>query len=51
MAFLFHRKDNNSKIIIMECMKHSNSNREALALHKYVNNGTSAWVTSSAGMF
>ena len=25
---------------IMECIKHSNNNREALTLNKYVNNGT-----------
>ena len=36
---------------IMECIKHSNNNREALTLNKYVNNGTSAKVTSSAGIF
>ena len=35
----------------MECIKHLNSNREALTLHKCVNKGTSAQVTSSAGIF
>ena len=32
-------------------MKHSNNNRVAQTLHKYVNNGTSAKVTSSGGNF
>ena len=33
-------------------MKHSNNNREALTRHKcIINNGTSAPVTSSAGIF
>ena len=36
---------------MLECIKHSNSNREALTLNKCVNNGTSAHVTSSAGIF
>ena len=31
--------------------KHSNNNREAKTLHKCVKNGTSAQVTSSAGIF
>ena len=33
--------------VILECIKNSNNNREA----KYVNNGTSAKVTSSVGIF
>ena len=37
--------------VILECMKHSNNNRQALTLPNYVNNGTSAKVTSSAGIF
>ena len=36
---------------MLEYIKHSNSNREALTLHKCVNQGTSAQVTSSAGIF
>ena len=38
-------------LISLKCMKQSNNNRQALTLHKYVNNGTSANVTSSAGIF
>ena len=50
--FLFIEKNRILKFrIILEYMKHSNNNREALTLHKYVNNGTSAKVTSSAGIF
>ena len=32
-------------------MKHSNNNSEVITLHKYVNSGTSAKVTSSVGIF
>ena len=34
-----------------ECVKHSNNNREALTLHKYVNKGTSSQVTSPITIF
>ena len=50
--FLFIEKNILKKIhVILECIKHSNNNRETLNLHKYVNNDTSAKVASSEGIF
>ena len=48
LSFLV-KKEHISKISY--CTKHSNNNREALNLHGCVNNGTSARVTSSAGLY
>ena len=45
---LVHKKQHDSNFdIILECIKYSNNNREKLTLHKCVNNGTSAQLTSS----
>ena len=52
-SLFFAHKNNTILIfpIILEYIIHSNCNREALTLHKCVNNGTSAQVMSSAGIF
>ena len=50
LSSLVHNKEHNFNAYCHFGM-YSNNNREALTLHKCVNNGTSARVTSSGGIF